>query len=350
MSASSRDDVPRPPWVRRRLSVGVYHARRTMARLDNAEVRGARQLLTRLRTDPPDVLYLGDSALSFVSPADEDKRRLYTMVGDALGPDVSMHVLHGGSYHPALYTQYLRLAATTGARPLVIVPICVRVRTLPWIEHPIFGHKQATAFLHGLGPHVTPRQVRAGFPRPTPADFSSFHRLPHHTWAGELTVGDYIRRLKDPATHGLDERGRLKLLYAYHHGGLVPDEGEHIEAMTRMGRMLRELGCAVVAYQTPVPVQKGSELHGAQFAELATRNFAVLDAAYRAGLGADAEILQTGTVFGTEEFIDPRDGSEHLNQVGRDRLSEQIVAAVTRLLPSRRGSTELDEALTNTDA
>lgn len=327
MTITVRDFLAHLPAGRRQLTWLAYYTRRGMARVDNAEVRAGRQLIHMMRTSPPDVLFLGDSAVSFVGSSDADRRRLFEMVGDQLGAGVTMHTVHGGSYHAALYDAYLRLLTCSTSRPLVIVPLCNRVRTVPWIEHPTFGHKQATAYLDSLD-LASPRwRIRSGLPRPSADDFRRFHALPHHTWVGELTIGDYVTRLKNPQAAGLDELSRMKLLYAYHHGGAV-QTGVHLQAVERMGRRIKDLGCAPVVYQTPVPVQKGYELFGSAFSQLAADNFAQLDGAFSKGYGEGARVLQTGVSFATDEFIDPRDGSEHLNEKGRTHLAAEITAEV----------------------
>lgn len=334
MKAHLRAGLERLPVGRQQVALAAYHARRHAARVDNPEVRKGRKLLTLLRTAPPDVLYLGDSLVSFISPQDQDVRNLAQLVVDGIGPAGQVHTLHGGSYHPALHDAYVRLIEGTAARPVVVVPLCVRVRTLPWIEHPVFGHRRATDYLAGVDPAGPARQIRAGFPRPTPSEFERFYRLPHHTWAGELTVGDYIRELKANPT-GDD---RVPMLYAYHHGGAV-QTGAAMDDVTRLGRRLRDLGVPTVVYQTPVPVQHGSHIWGEGFRDLAAANFTALDAAFRAGYGEDAEILQTGLIVPTEEFIDPKDASEHVNEKGRARLAEIITTAVHERLRDNRART-----------
>jgi hypothetical protein len=338
MSARANGVAPRLPFGRTQAAYAVYYSRRARARLDNPEVKGARVLLSALRESPPDVLYLGDSTTSFVSATDVDRRRLYRMIGDSLGDGVTMHTLHGGSYNPALFNEFLRLAAASPHRPVVVLPLCIRVRTLPWIEHPIFGHKQATRYLTSVAQGTPAWRVRAGFPRPTAAQFAEFYQLPHPTWAGELTVGDYIQTLKNAKAAGLSEADRVRLLYAYHHGGRIEAGTEHLAAVSALGATLRGLGCEFFAYQTPVPVQTGTELYGPEFDELARHNFGLLQEAFLAGAGEQASVLQTGLDFTAEEFIDPQDASEHLNQQGRARLAELIATQVTERLANRRSS------------
>jgi hypothetical protein len=58
-----------PPSLR----VGL---RRQLTRFDSPELRHARRLVKRLRSNPPGVIYLGDSTTLFVDPRDADQRRL----------------------------------------------------------------------------------------------------------------------------------------------------------------------------------------------------------------------------------------------------------------------------------
>ena len=150
------------------------------------------------------------------------------------------------------------------------------------------------------------------------------------TLAGDLTVGDYARPLK---AGGLVEAERLRLLYAYHHGAAL--DAAALDAVTRLGAVLARLGCAVVAYQTPICVETGVRALGPELASLVTANFAAMDAAFQ--WGVDTPVLQTGTAFGELEFIDPDDGSEHLNSVGRQRLAHLLVAETRAAIRERSG-------------
>jgi hypothetical protein len=304
-----------------------YHIRRSLNRIDNEQLRRARGLLKTLKLQPLDVLYLGDSTTSFVGSGDTDRRQLKTMIGDALGTDVSYHVVDGPSFSPDIYDAYLQLLRAASQPPLVIVPLCVRVRVPPWIEHPVHGHKRALQELRKVDPFKGAWRVHAAFPSPTQEDFDEHRRVPYSTLLGEGTVDDYVSKIGEYGRSGRHDE-RVRMLYAYHHGGLLKTGSPAMEAVTRMGCTLRELGAPSVVYQTPVPVEKAVELFGTQMAERTAESFAVLNAAYRLGAGTDAPIIECGTSFSTDEFIDPSDASEHLNETGRRRLTDLIVTEV----------------------
>jgi hypothetical protein len=260
------------------------------------------------------------------------------MLKDAFGPEIAMHTVHGGSYNPLIYNTFVRLLEGLPARPLVIVPLTVRVHTLPWIEHPLYGHQRASQFLSTVDATTPLRKIRKGFAKPTPAEFERFRALEFPTWAGDLTIGDYIDRLKGKALDGDDA---ARLLYAYHHGGEIV-QGAPIDRVRELGDRLRRLGVPVVVYKTPVPVEKGVELHGPSFFELAERGFAVLEEAFVSGYG-DVPIIPTGLTMPTTHFIDWRDGSEHVNERGRSAIAAAVVAAAQEhgMHPASRTDTRI---------
>jgi hypothetical protein len=300
--------------------------RQQVAKVDNPEVRKARTLVRQAARTPGAILELGDSMVSWIAPYDTDRRPFHRMLRDSFGADAPMHVVHGGSYNPPLYDQYLRLIEGHPPPSLVVVPLTPRVRTLPWIEHPAYGHRKAIDFLSTVDPAGPARRIRTGIPPATPEEFARFYALPFPTWAGDLTIGDYVHPIKRGEL-SLDEA--TTLLYAYHHGGeIVP--GAPLDMVRDLGARLRRLGAPVVVYQTPVPVEKGVELHGPAFRELAERNFATLEDAFVDGYG-DIEVLRTGLDVPTSHFIDWRDGSEHLNEHGRSTIAAAVVDAAKSL-------------------
>jgi hypothetical protein len=311
------------PAIRARHRIRAFRDRH-----DAVPVRQARGLLTRLRTDPPAVLYLGDSALAWISPEDVDQRALATMVAEGLGPDVPLLDVGGGGYNPPLYSAYLRLLEVTEQRPLVIVPLCIRVALTALIDHPVHGRVEFSRAIEGIDLDGPAWRVHHPEPPRDPAAFERFYDLKINTMLGTRTIGEYALPLRDEARWAFDDPERVKLLYAYHHATSVEDDPRGLEAITRMAERLRGLGCLVVAYETPVPVQTGTELLGPEFEAIVRRNYDAMADAYRAGMGPDATIIRCGMDFAPEEFIDPNDGTEHFNELGRRHLAGLIAAAV----------------------
>jgi hypothetical protein len=300
-------------------------------RIDDEPVRRARGLMKALRTDPPDILWLGDSMLAVGAVDDTDRRRVQHMAAEEVGPGVTWRIIDGAGFNPDMYNGYLRLVQGSSARPLLILPLCIRVRT-PLILHPVYGKRRSIERLRQIDPAKGRWRVHAAFPPATPEEFEAFYKLPYDTILGPGVVGDFVQPIKELERSGRDNDELLRLRFAYHHGSLLSQDGYGIDEITEMGRMVRELGCEAVIYESPVPVPRTVELLGPELHDRILANFELIRAAYREGAGADARIIENGMVFPTDEFADPDDGTEHLNQVGRARLAHLIATEVKQRL------------------
>ncbi|HSY16202.1 MAG TPA: hypothetical protein VK816_09460 [Jatrophihabitantaceae bacterium] len=309
-------------------------ARRWYQQLDNPEVRNARRLAEAVRSAPPDVVYFGESASLFVSGADADQRPLFRMIADELGAGTTVHAIAGAGYHARLFDAYAQLLGAGSWRPVVVLPLWVRGSFTAWTRHPVYGYQHAVRAIRAVDRNAPLWRIRARIGPPGELDWTLHDQLSHPTLIGDLKVGAYRLPLKDPAKYGLDRQARLRLLYAFHHGGAITPDTPYLADVTRFGRTLRELGCPVVAYQTPVPVERGVELFGPAFADLAAANFALMGEAFGRGYGP-VGIPPTGTSYASSDFVDPDDGTEHVNEKGRLRLAAEIAGGVSAALAAR---------------
>ncbi len=291
-----------------RLRVLLDAAAKTRDRLDHPQLRDARRLMAAKDLD---VLMLGESVSVFVSPHDVDQRPLPVMVADALPGRRTLSV-QGGGYHAELLAELVRIAP---APRVLVVSLWTRGRLVPWIEHPRFGHHDALRRLRALpgGP------TRGSLKRTD--DFPSYYALPHTSLAKATTIGEHALPLK---RRELPKDEALALLYAFHHGAPVT----RLETVTALGKACRDKGSAVVAHQAPISVVTGERVLGPPFRSLVDENLTAMTDAFRQGAGEDATVLKTGTLFGEDEFVDPADGSEHLNEKGRHRLAALIADEV----------------------
>ncbi|MCU1601070.1 MAG: class SAM-dependent methyltransferase [Frankiales bacterium] len=291
-----------------RLRLLLDTAAKTRDRLDHPQLRDARRLLAARDVD---LLMLGESVSVFVSPTDTDQRPLPAMVADAL-PGRRTVSVQGGGYHAGLLTELVRIAP---APRVLVVSLWTRGRLKPWIEHPRFGHHDALERLRALPGGPTRGSLRRE------DDFASYYAVPHSSLAGATTIGEHALPLKQ---RSLPPDEALALLYAFHHGAPVMQ----LEAVTALGRACRDKGSSFFAYQAPISVRTGERALGPRFRRLVDDNLAAMAEAFRTGAGQDATVLATASLFGEDEFVDPSDGSEHLNERGRRRLASLIADEV----------------------
>lgn len=314
----------------------IPRVKRLRERLDDTEVRQARHLVRPLRSaQPPQVVVFGDSTWVFTADYDEDRRSLSQMLVAELGPNVSVHVCAGAGYHPALVSAYVRLIARHKAQPIVIAPLCARMASVAWSTHPRYSYVRAIERIDRIAGDAPLRSIRAALPEITPADFERYGRTVIRTWAGEAPIHELREPLRNPAAHGLSEDERRTMLYAYHHGERLDPAQRSLQETEALGAALRSLGPRPVLFETPAPVDDGVVLWGEQFRETLDHNLRLLSEAVRRGYGEPIDVLPTGTAFERAEFIDPADGSEHLNERGRRHLAAVLAEATKAMLESR---------------
>ncbi|MCE5291996.1 MAG: hypothetical protein LLG14_22520 [Nocardiaceae bacterium] len=304
-------------------------------KVDDQRIRNARRLIRAMRKgEGPDVVYFGESTVSWIAGEDVDRRPLHRIVADGLGPTVSSVAIHGGSYHADLLSRFARILTLASRPPVVIAPLWVRGRFNCITQHPVYGHRQVMPFIDNIDLGGSLLRVHQKVAKPSAEEFEAFYRIPFPTIAGDLTIGDYVSRLKDPVFSAEAPAERSKLIFAYHQCSSLATGGE-LDAVERFGAALRALDCPVVTYQTPISVETGERHYGGAIKELIHDNFAILNKAYEAGLSRDASIILSGTTAPENYFVDPDLADEHLNERGRRWLAEQIVEQVQCALSAR---------------
>ena len=309
--------------------------RRLRDRFDNKEVREARKLVRALRSGPPDVVLFGDSTWVFYAHYDADQRNLAQMVVGDLAQTASVHVTMGAGYHAKPLTALLHQIQRSGKQPVVVLPLVVRLHSIAWSTHPAYSYVEASARIESFPASTRWPRIRASIAPPSPADFDAYGRQRIDTFAGDLPISELRDPLRDPIAHGLSAVEQQRLLYAFHHGERLEPDQQTMAEVEEMGRALRALDVPVVVFHTPVPIEHGIALWGDQFRDRLERNFEVLDEAFLRGFGTQLHIHPTGTAFTSAEFIDPADGTEHLNEIGRRRMAAMLLPAINAALASR---------------
>ncbi len=291
---------------------------------DVPEVAMLRRLVRAYSSNkPPPILFFGDSCTLFFSWDDADRRRLPELVADDLGLRRSLVAIRGGGYTPALFMAYLRVLSGLSGRPrLIIVPLCGRMRLLPWTEHPFFRFDAAIKTIAQLS-HRQWYLIRA---RKTPVDrrmFDHYERLVYRTRFDEdRTVGDYRSVILAQRDCPTGQEEYVRTLYNYHYGGFIENDPT-IFHLTDLRRMLDTLGIPVVAYETPVNHEMGSQLFGIEFRAHTAENFRAMRTAF-GPVSETTRLAPTGLICKKTDFVDPLDGTEHLNLAGRLRVAHEI--------------------------
>lgn len=290
---------------------------------EDPALAAARILLYELEFEPPDVLVFGESTLLFVGPAEEDRRALADLLPDVLSPR-STFVVAGPGFGVELHREFVRLAATCAPRPIVVTSLYARGTLPAFLHHPLWGYRRQIELLERVSGDALDELVQPHVP-PTAEEFVAYEALSYPTFVADRTIADFMAALRPPRNPF--SRDHLRWLFEFHCGG-KPDPTA-VQAFTDYGRLLREVGFPVVAFQNPVDVVQGADLLGPEFADWHQHNTELVRDAFVAGYGPDAVILETADVWQPSDFVEP--AVEHLTASARIRLARIIGDAVASL-------------------
>jgi hypothetical protein len=287
---------------------------------EDPALAAARILLYELEVEPPDILIFGESTLLFVGSTEADQRSLADMLTEVLQPQ-SAFVVAGPGFGIELHREFVRLAMTRAARPLVVTTLYTRGTMPAFLQHPLWGHRRQIDLLKRVTGHDLDELSGAYVP-PSAEEFLAYEALSYPTFVADRTIGDFMGALRPPQNPFSQER--LAWLFEFHCGG-TPDPTA-VQAFTDFGRELRDAGFPVVAVQNPVDVVQGTALLGPEFAAWHRRNTSVVRDAFVAGYGPGAVILETADLWQPSDFVEP--AVEHLTAHARVRLADLIAEAV----------------------
>jgi hypothetical protein len=184
--------------------------------------------------------------------------------------------------------------------------------------------------LRRIPPKRPPWRFHAYVPLTKESDFTRFNQMEFRTLDGTASIGEWRHQWRNPTKAGLTPEEHLRLTFAFLHGGIDPLSPAFLKSITDFAARARELGLPVVCYQPPMPIQRGTQVLGDALEGLVIEEYKSMDDAFIAGYGP-TEIIQIGRSFETNEFIDPDDGVEHYNELGRKHLAGLVVEAVQNL-------------------
>lgn len=254
-----------------------------------------RDTLDRALDDRVDIVYFGDSVLSTVEPGDRDTRDIARMV-DADLDAMTVGLVQRPGYEMDIFASFVDYLARQPRRPrFLVVPLNLRSFSEMWPYS--FGFDRLRLSLGD------------------PATLGLYRPLRSLGLAPEEVLVTPARIRERPA----------KDLWKSAYMGTVDPKHERLASIRELAAVARKAGMTPVFYLTPINLDAGGQLHGAEFREKALAGAKVCaDVAASTGfpvLDLSAALPDAGE-FGS---------MEHLRDTGRLRVAAELAKALRAL-------------------
>lgn len=287
--------------------------------------------------NPPKVLLFGDSVAERVSWNDYDDRTLAEMITLNLkGHAEAAVVSYGGFTLDVFYHLTLALGKMKHKPGLAVLPINMRNFSPQWDLEPTWQFapeiEQMQRFI--ADPSLLPSMEQARRETIPPEVFNAFDATPVEC---ALSPFDRIAqfRLLVNATPATEEQRkfRLRQIFVFHYAFRLARGHRKLESLEGILSLLQGMGIPFLAYATPINIDAGIRLAGAEWAAALRENVSVVSRLVGGHLTDERSAFRDWSEsMRSEYFFHADNATEHLNEDGRKILARSIADEVFAMM------------------
>jgi hypothetical protein len=285
------------------------------------------QTLDNYLEDDVNVIFFGDSSMTYTSKHDKDKRNIADIL-QSMNPDLSIKRVSHAAYHLDLYWKYCEYISRQNNKPkVVIIPINLRSFSAGWDLAPNYQFEFEKALLS-----YGNRFLIRSFSRPltifNPFDEEGFREEFENAlvYNGDQLLGK-LEDYGNETNLSSDEKIRQSMIINYMYS--LDESHRKVQSMLEIARLAKEGHFQVIFYITPIDYQTGEEYLGASFIERISQNTEIINS-----LLIEQEVEVLALSFGLEKTGLDWEGApnEHLNEDGRKFLAEQLSVVLQKII------------------
>lgn len=277
---------------------------------------------------PPDILYLGDSVLLRISREDDKKDPLDRMFAEKVAGRFSVLGVAHTAYHLLVYRELIHVLKKTVHRPkIILLPINLRSFSPQWDYHPswqFWSEIQAAQSYWSNLVCVDINNDDEGLPNKTLLRL--YDSIPvYYPEIGLKTIG-YFRNIINAKPDDEEKRKyRLQNIFRFHYMHELVDVHPKLKALNDIVKLVAEMGIYVVVYVTPVNRQAGQRYAGNSFLDMVKSNVSLIKAqSVSERFNPLVSFSDFSLLLDSDCFFSEDNSTEHLNEKGREILSDQL--------------------------
>lgn len=289
-------------------------------------------------TPAPDVLLFGDSVALRVSRDDINTDTLDQMLAKKLRGKASLLCIAHTAYHTEVFGSLLKVLTVTRTNPkLVVLPVNLRSFSPQWDLYPAwqFNDEIRAAESYLANPSLDITSVTEVVV--TPDLLERFDAIPvKYALTDKSRIGQFRTAITSKPTSEQQRRSRLRDIFIYHYTYPLTSDHRKLVALGDCVRTLAGLNIPLMVYCTPINWQAGVRYVGKDFVTAVRENRDTI----ASGLSGYARDTRTrfadfSMLLGSDCFFSDHDPTEHLNERGRWRLTDELANACSEGEPNQ---------------
>lgn len=297
-----------------------------------------------------DLLYLGDSITDRVSRYDTNKMSLGQIFINKIDHLYKADYISGTAYHPGVYYLILKAIQFSPKKPsTVILPINIRVFSPQWDWQPLHQCVEEISLLkkyiylqdgainhdlYGIDRKLTQKNFLKSKINCLDDDFT--------------VVKEFIEVIKNKK-YKKQKDLRYRKIFTFHYMYRLDENHRKLRFLKDIVNLMRDLGINLIIYITPVNYKTGIKYVGDSFVRAINNNIDIIcrslgeeigslnnDSLDKANSQKQVVLLKDlSFLFEPDLFLNQDDPTEHLNQDGREKLSDILSAVCLSVVSSQ---------------
>lgn len=233
-----------------------------------------------------------------------------------------------------IYHALLSLLDVTRRKPrLVVLPINIRSFSPQWDLEPSWQFDREIKL---IDEYISSHKKHIPVINKLSSGSFDYERFDATTVKYPLTAFDTIGQFRlvingKPRTEE-QFRFRKKQIFIFHYLHKLSVAHPKIKALTQLVKKISAWDVRLLIYITPVNSQAGDRYVGDQFSELFKANIQVIHKILNPYLSSKMKLLDLSSVLPPDDFFNPGDPTEHLNENGRLFLASKLFETISAMM------------------
>lgn len=270
-----------------------------------------------------DIVFLGDSSVYTVIPADNDKQTIAEMV-DGMMPGLTLVEISHAAYHMELYLEFCRYISRQANRPkIVIIPINMGTFSAEWDMRPEYQFEKEKIILRG----GFKKHLVLAFSKPLAVFKYNFFPITRKEYleAPVFRGGEQVGKVEDFNHSGFKQftRQNIKKKIISRYMYTLKQEHRKVKALVEVAEVLKRCNIRALVYIVPVDHETCDSYFPGEFNSRLTGNVELI----RSLLAARGiKLLDLSSALPADVFVYGNYPDEHVKENGRRRVAERISA------------------------